>query len=194
LKIAVSAVDGSLEAQVDPRFGRCPYFVIVDTETMSFEAVPNVSQGALSGAGIQAAQSTANRGVQVVLTGSMGPNAFNALSSAGINVVTGVFGTVRDAVEKFKSGQLKATTTPTGFGLGGFGRGMGRGGGRGMGFRRWQATEPFVPQAPVGTPTTQAMSTPQMSKNREILMLKNQMKIIQQQLDQIRKRLKELEK
>lgn len=194
MKVAVSAVTGSLEAQVDPRFGRCPYFMIVDTETMSFEAVPNVSQGALSGAGIQAAQSMANRGVQVVLTGSMGPNAFNALSSAGINVVTGVFGTVRDAVEKFKSGQLKATTTPTGFGLGGFGRGMGRGGGRGMGFRRWQATEPFVPQVPVGTPTTQAMSTPQMSKNQEILMLKNQMKIIQQQLDQIRKRLKELEK
>ncbi len=193
MKVAVSAVAGSLDAQVDPRFGRCPYFVIVDTETMSFEAVPNVSQGALRGAGIQAAQIVANRGIQAVLTGNVGPNAFQALSSAGINVVTGVFGTVRDAVEKFKSGQLKATATPTGFGLGGFGRGMGRGSRRGMGFRRWQSAVPFIPQAPVGTPATQAVS-PQMSKEQEILMLKNQMKVIQQQLDQIRKRLKELEK
>ena len=194
MRIAVSAVAGSLDAQVDPRFGRCPYFVIVDTETMGFEAVPNVSQGALSGAGIQAAQSIANRGVQMVLTGNMGPNAFQALSSAGINVVTGIFGTVREVVERFKSGQLKATTVPTGFGLGGFGRGMGRGIGRGMGFRCWQSAVPFVPQAPVGVPATRTMLTPRMSKEQEILMLKDQMKIMQQQLDQVRKRLKELEK
>lgn len=193
MKICVSAVAGNLDAQIDPRFGRCPYFVIVDTETMSFEAMPNVSQDALRGAGIQAAQSIANRGVQVVLTGNMGPKAFQAFSSAGINVVTGVFGTVREAIERFKNGELKATTIPTGFGLGGFGRGMGRGGGRGMGFRRWQATGPFVPQAPVGAPITQAMLTPQMSKEQEILVLKDRMKILQQQLDQIRKRLKELE-
>jgi len=194
LKICVSAVAGNLDAQVDPMFGRCPYFVIVDTETMNFEAVPNVSQGALSGAGIQAAQSIVNRGVQMVLTGNMGPNAFQAFSSAGINVVTGVFGTVRDAVEKFKSGELKATAAPIGFGSGGFGMGMGRGGGRGMGFRRWQSAAPFVPQAPAYTPAGQTFPTPRMSKEQEILMLKDQMKIIQQQLDQIKKRLKELEK
>lgn len=194
MKVAVSAVAGSLDAQVDARFGRCPYFVIVDTEIMSFEAIPNVSQSALSGAGIQAAQTIANRGVQVVLTGNLGPNAFQTLSSAGINIVTGVFGTVRDAVEKFKSGQLKTTVAPTGFGLGGFGRGMGRGSRRGMGFRRWQSAVPFVPQAPVGAPATQAVLTPRMSKEQEILMLKDQMKIMQQQLDQVRKRLKELEK
>ncbi len=126
MKICVSAVSGSLDAQMDPRFGRCPYFVIVDTETMSFEALPNASQGAAHGAGIQAAQTVVSRGVQVVLTGNVGPNAFQALRSAGIKIVTGVFGTVREVVERYKRGELKETGAPT---VGGH-FGMGRGGGR----------------------------------------------------------------
>ena len=196
MKIAVSAAGESLDAQIDPRFGRCPYFVIVDSETMKFEAIANTASGAMSGAGIQAAQLVANKGVQAVLTGSVGPNAFQALSSAGISVITGVFGTVREAVEKFKSGQLQKTTAPTtpmGFGMGGgygMGMGRGRGGGRGMGFRRWQAAGPF-PQAPM-TPISPVPS--QMPKEQEIQMLENQMESIQKQLDQIRKRLRELKK
>ena len=202
MNVAISATAGSLDAQIDPRFGRCQYFVIVDTETMNFEALPNTAAGAMGGAGIQAAQTVANKGVQAVLTGSVGPNAFQALSAAGINIITGVFGTVREAVEKFKSGQLQKITAPTapmGFGMGGgYGMGMGRGGGRGMGRGMgrgyWQATGPFAPQAPMTTPVTPPMPPPQMSKEQEIQMLENQMKGIQKQLDQIRKRLKELKK
>lgn len=198
MKVAVSATNGSLDAQIDPRFGRCPCFVIVDTETMSFEALPNISQSAPSGAGIQAAQTVASRGAQAVLTGNVGPNAFQALSAAGINVITGVFGTVREAVERFKSGQLQRTTAPSapmGFGMGGgygMGMGRGRGGGRGMGRGRGMGMGSFVPQAPMGVPTTPVTPTPQMSREQEIVKLKNQMKSLQQQLDQIRKRLKEL--
>lgn len=194
MKIAVSATSESLDAQIDPRFGRCPHFVIVNSETMKFEAVPNTASGAMSGAGIQAAQTVASKGVKVLITGNVGPNAFQALSSAGINIITGVFGTVREAVERFKSGQLQKITAPTtsmGFGMGmGMGMGRGRGGGRGMGFRRWQSTGPF-PQAPTTTPAIPPV-LPQMSKEQEIQMLENQMKSIQKQLDQIRKRLKEL--
>ena len=194
MRIAASAVADSLDAQIDPRFGRCAYFVIVDSETMKFEAVPNTASGAMMGAGIQAAQIVASRGVQAVLTGNVGPNAFQALSSAGINIITGIFGTVREAVEKFKSGQLQkitAPTTPMGFGMGGgygMGIGRGRGGGRGMGFRRWQATGPF-PQGPM-TPISPV--PPQMSSEQEIQMLESQMESIQKLLDRIRKRLKEL--
>ncbi len=125
MKVCVTAVSDSLDAQVDPRFGRCPYFVIVDTETMGFEAIPNPSQGAPHGAGIQAAQAVANRGVQVILTGNIGPNAFQALSAAGIRVLTGVFGTVREAVERFKRGELKEASAPTVRGHFGMGRGRG---------------------------------------------------------------------
>jgi len=131
MKVCVSAGANSLDAQVDPRFGRCPYFVIVDSEGMQFEAIPNVASGAMGGAGIQAAQTIAGKGVTVLITGNVGPNAFQALSAAGIKIVTGAFGTVRESVEKFKRGELRETGAPT---VGGhFGMGMGRGRGRGRG-------------------------------------------------------------
>jgi len=146
LRVAVSATSGSLDAQIDPRFGRCQYFVIADTETMSFEAIPNTGINAPHGAGIQAGQIVVNKGVQAVLTGNVGPNSFQVLSSAGIRIITGVSGTVREATEKFKSGELRETVAPTSpmhFGLGGgCGMGMGRGSGRGMGMRRWQTMAP----------------------------------------------------
>lgn len=131
MKICVTATAGSLDSQVDPRFGRCPYFVIVNSETMEFEAIPNTASGALGGAGIQAAQTVASKGVRVLITGNVGPNAFQGLSATGIKVVTGASGTVREVVEKYKRGELKETSAPTVRGH----FGMGRGGGRG---RRWQ--------------------------------------------------------
>lgn len=184
---------GSLDSQIDPRFGRCQYFVIVDSNTMNFEAFPNTSQTATSGAGIQAAQIIANKGAKLVLTGSIGPNAYQVLSSAGIEIITGVSGTVREAVERFKSGQLRETatapTTAMGFGMGG-GYGMGRGRGRGKGFKRWQTMGPYTP---TGLPLAQPTSTV-TSKEQEIQVLVNQMNALQQQLDQIAKRLEELKK
>ncbi len=121
MKICVSASAGSLDAQVDPRFGRCPYFVIVDSETMEFEAIPNMAAGAMGGAGIQAAQTIAGKGVKVLVTGNVGPNAFQALSTAGIKIVVGASGTVREAVEKFEKGELneaRASTVGSHFGMG----------------------------------------------------------------------------
>lgn len=134
MKICISASANSLDAPVDPRFGRCPYFVIVDSETMQFEAIPNMASGVMSGAGIQAAQTIANRDVEVLITGNVGPNAFQALSAAGIKIVTGASGTVRDVIERYKRGELKETGAPT---VGGhFGIKAGRG--RGWRQRQWR--------------------------------------------------------
>jgi predicted Fe-Mo cluster-binding NifX family protein len=127
MKICVSAFSGSLDAEVDSRFGRCAYLVIVDSETMEFDAISNESSSAAHGAGIQAAQTVANMGVGAVLTGNVGPNAFSVLSAAGIKIVTGVSGSVREAVEKYKKGQLKEAGNPTVAGHFGMGRGRGRG-------------------------------------------------------------------
>jgi len=128
MKICVTSTANNLDAQIDPRFGRCSYLVIVDSETMQFEAIPNMASGATGGAGIQAAQTIASKGVKLLITGNVGPNAFQALSAAGIEIVTGAFGTVREAVEKFKRGELKKTGAPT---VGGH-FGMGGRGGRGV--------------------------------------------------------------
>jgi len=133
MRICVSASANSLDAPVDPRFGRCPYFVIVDSETMQFEAVPNLASGAVGGAGIQAAQIIASKGAKVVITGNVGPKAFQALSAAGIKIITGAYETVREVVEKYKRGELKETNAPT---VGGH-FGMGMGGGRGWRRGQW---------------------------------------------------------
>jgi predicted Fe-Mo cluster-binding NifX family protein len=133
MKICVTGTANSLDAQIDPRFGRCSYLIIVDSETMQFEAIPNMAAGATGGAGIQAAQTIAKKDVKLLITGNVGPNAFGALSAAGIEIATGAFGTVREAVEKFKRGEFQKTSTPTvdgHFGMGGKGGGQGRGVGR----------------------------------------------------------------
>jgi predicted Fe-Mo cluster-binding NifX family protein len=102
----------------------------VDSETMQLQAIPNTASGATAGAGIQAAQTIAGKDVKVLITGNVGPNAFQALSAASIKIVTGVSGTVREVVEKYKRGELMETDAPT---VGGhLGLGRGRGGGRGQ--------------------------------------------------------------
>lgn len=133
MKVAVSSTGGSLDSAVDPRFGRCSVFLVVDTETMKYQAVPNSSIGAAHGAGIGAAQSVAQHGVKAVLTGHVGPNAHMALSQAGISVYTGAAGTVEEAVKQFKSGALREAASPT---VGGhFGQRGGRRMGQGRGKR-----------------------------------------------------------
>jgi len=112
MRIAVSATGPGLDAEVDPRFGRCAYFVIVDPDTMEFVALENSSAMAGGGAGIAAGQMVANQGVQVLLTGNTGPNAYQVLSASGVQVISGVTGRIRDAVDAYKRGQWQPTAQP----------------------------------------------------------------------------------
>jgi len=140
MKIAISATAPQLDADLDPRFGRCQYFLIVDTESMEFEAIENPAIMAPGGAGIQAAQLIAEKSVEAVVTGDCGPNAYQVLSAAGVPVFVGASGKLRDVVEAFKRGEFspiaRASTGPgAGMrgGMGGGGMGGGRGGGMGGG-------------------------------------------------------------
>ena len=113
MKIAVSATSNSIDAPINPRFGRCQYFVIMDTDTMEVKAVTNDALGAMSGAGIQAAQILVSNSVQLVLTGNVGPNAFNVLSAAGVRILTGIRGTVNEVIKQYKRGELEEIRGPT---------------------------------------------------------------------------------
>jgi len=103
MKICVSSMGGSLDAKVSERFGRAPYFVIVESGDMSFVPVVNAAESMQGGAGPEAVRQAAEKGAQVVLTGELGPNAKTALEAAGIKGVMGLKGdkTVRQAVEEY---------------------------------------------------------------------------------------------
>ena len=107
MKIAVSSRGPGLEHEVDPRFGRAAYIVIVDTETLKFESLDNnANVNAFKGAGIQAATSVCDKGAEVLMTGYCGPKAYQVLEAAGVKVVNDTVGTVKDAVERFKKGNV----------------------------------------------------------------------------------------
>jgi predicted Fe-Mo cluster-binding NifX family protein len=113
MKICVTSSGNGLDDLVDPRFGRCARFLIIDPENMEFEPVPNENAELGGGAGIQSGQLVSSRGVQAVLTGNVGPNAFRTLQAAGIAVFTGVSGTVREAVQAYVDGRLEETQSPS---------------------------------------------------------------------------------
>ena len=107
MKVAVSANGDQLDSAIDERFGRCAYFLIVDTEDMSFEAFSNES-GIFGGeAGIQSARFIASKGAQFLITGNCGPEAIYTLSALEIGVIWGQSGTARAAIERFKRGELR---------------------------------------------------------------------------------------
>lgn len=179
MKIAVTAAGPTLEGEVDPRFGRCRCFLFVETDDFTFEAVenPNVSLG--GGAGIQSAQLLAGRGIRHVLTGNCGPNAYRTLSAAGIQVVTGCSGTVRQAVEAFLTGAFSAARQPNVAGHFGMGAGTGASGGLGS------ETGAFrVPSSPAEADA---------GEDEEVV-LRQQINVLRQQLDQIQRRLDELQR
>jgi predicted Fe-Mo cluster-binding NifX family protein len=112
MKIAVTAQGQSLDDRVDPRFGRCPWFLVVETEAGTFQAVENANAGLGEGAGIRSAQLLTEHDVTAVLTGNCGPNAYRALEAGGIQVVVGVNGTVRQAADQFRAGALSPVSGP----------------------------------------------------------------------------------
>lgn len=113
MKIAVSGTGPILDSEVDPRFGRCQFMIFVDTDTMDYELHSNAASGAGGGAGIATGQMVLNRNVEAVLTGNIGPKAHKVLSEAGIRIMTGVSGTVRQAIDAFKKRELKVAYGPT---------------------------------------------------------------------------------
>jgi len=119
-KIAVTCEAPDLDSQIDPRFGRAAGFLIVNPETMEFEYIDNgKSQVMAQGAGIQAAENVARSGAKVVLTGYVGPKAFKGLAGAGIKVGQNLEAmSVRQAVEKFKAGDVDFAAAPNRMGHG----------------------------------------------------------------------------
>ncbi len=113
MKIAISSNGKNLDAQMDPRFGRCAYFLVGNTDDMNFEAFDNGSIALGGGAGVQAAQFVASKGAKAVLTGNVGPKAVKTLAAAGIEIFAGQNGTVKEAVERYTNGQLDATRKAT---------------------------------------------------------------------------------
>lgn len=112
MKIAITATGPALDDEVDPRFGRCRYFILTDTKTSDFESLENTGVTSGSGVGISTAQMIADKGVEVVLTGNCGPNAYRVLSAAGLQVITGVTGKIREAIKEYNAGSFKTIAQP----------------------------------------------------------------------------------
>ncbi len=109
MKICISSTGKNLDADVDQRFGRCQYFLIIDSDTMQIKTLPNEATLSSGGAGIQAAQIVTKEKVDIVITGNIGPNAFQILQAAGITIFTGAEGTIHEVLENYKKGNLKET-------------------------------------------------------------------------------------
>jgi predicted Fe-Mo cluster-binding NifX family protein len=196
MRIVVSAQGNTLDAPASPVFGRCPTYIFVDSETLQFEAVPNPAMNQGGGAGIQAAQFVVERGAEAVLTGNLGPNAFDVLQAAGVPGYLVPEGNVRQAVEAFKAGRVSPMGGANvaahagmgggaGFGAGrgmGRGMGMGRGAGRGMGMRSG-----FQPPAP-------PQPAPEAPPASELAQLRETLKSLRQQLAETMDRIEQLEK
>ena len=134
MKIAISSTGPEPDDQVDLRFGRCQYFVLVDDKAENFEFLDNGAAALSGGAGLQAAQMIAEAGVKAVITGNIGPNAIHDLKVAGIKAYHCGPGTVRKALQKYQDGKLQETSgykVGAQSGGGGVGAGRGLGGGRG---------------------------------------------------------------
>ncbi|MEA2004856.1 MAG: NifB/NifX family molybdenum-iron cluster-binding protein [Acidobacteriota bacterium] len=101
-RICITSKGTSLDAEVDPAFGRAQYFLLINPETMDVEVLENTNKDAAQGAGIQTAQLISEKNVKTILTGSCGPNAQRVLQSSGITVITGITGKVKEALSKYK--------------------------------------------------------------------------------------------
>lgn len=108
MRIAISSTGRDLNANLDPRFGRAAYFIILDSETMEYKAVENCQNlNSPQGAGIQAGRAMADQRIDTLITGHCGPKAFKVLQNAGVQVITGAGGRVADAIDQFNKGELE---------------------------------------------------------------------------------------
>jgi len=111
MKIAITTSGKDLDAPVDPRFGRARSFIIYETDSSEWSVLDNTQNvNAAQGAGVQAGTAVVNAGVAAVLTGNCGPRAFSILSAGKVAIYTGVSGTVREAIEQFRAGQVRAAS------------------------------------------------------------------------------------
>lgn len=208
MKVAVSSTGKDTNAQVDPRFGRCACFVMVDTDDMGFVCYDNDSSALTSGTGIQAASFVVSKGAKAVLTGNCGPKAIATFTAAGVTVYTGQTGTVGEAVGRFMAGGLVSSTRPTvpekagissaagvgavptrGMGRcqGGSGRGMGGGGScRGKRIGMDTGIDAGVPN--LGSPDTVAAS-----RDETLAVLQNQAEDLRRQMEAIQARIDSIE-
>jgi len=202
MKVAVSAAGKNLESTVDERFGRCRYFIILETDDMSYQVIENTNADLSTSAGIQSASLVASKGVETVITGNCGPKAMQVFAATTIKVIIGQHGMIKDVVEKFKKGDLSPSThgnVPGKSGVaqtasapgagrpgmgGGGGRGMGGCGGRGMG---GQCRSPYG----TGSPSVQN-TTGNMSGEQERAQLQQQADELKKQMDAIHARMKSL--
>ena len=112
MKIVITSTGKTLDSQVDQRFGRATYFLVIDSDTMDFSVIENENAAAAGGAGIASAKAVIDAGAEAVLTGNCGPNAQRTLSAAGIQLYTGITGTVKEVIELFNNGKLTEATGP----------------------------------------------------------------------------------
>ena len=107
MKICITSDGNNLESNVDPRFGRCAYFIIYDTETDNYQIIPNENAQGVGGVGIKNATMIAEKGVELIITGNIGPNASRVFNEFGIKVITGVNGKIKEVIDNFKKGNIK---------------------------------------------------------------------------------------
>jgi len=211
MKIAISSTGKDLNSQVDPRFGRCAYFIIVETEDMSFETCENENTALSGGVGIQSASFIISKNVKAVLTGNCGPKAMQTFTAGEVEVFTGQAGMVKEAVERYKNGNLRPSAQATvaeksglnesgaagyyqtpGVGrcMGGTGRGMGMGRGLGGGTgRRMNMGSGSMSVQKVANPTTSVFPGKTALSD-----LKKQAVNLQQQMEAIQSKMKNMEK
>jgi predicted Fe-Mo cluster-binding NifX family protein len=199
MKVAVSSSGTNLDSKIDPRFGRCAYFIIVNTDDMSFEAFDNEAIALGGGAGIQSSQFVVSKGAGAIITGNIGPNAVQTLSAAEVEIFIGQSGSVREAVERYRKGDIKPQGSPNvtdhygmGTGVSGMGHmcGMGRGMGMGKGMGRCMsfgmgASRPIPPDS---------FKTASLSREEELKQLKDQANNLLGQIQALQARIKHLEK
>jgi predicted Fe-Mo cluster-binding NifX family protein len=199
MKVAVSSSGTNLDSQIDPRFGRCAYFVIVNTDDMSFEAFDNEGVALGGGAGIQSSQFVASKGAGAIITGNIGPNAVQALSATGVEIFMGQTGSVGEAVERYRRGDIKPEGSPNvtdHYGMSGDtsrkGRmcGMDRGMGKGKGMGRCMA----FGMGASGSIIPDSSKTVSLSREEELKQLKDYANDLLSQMKALQARIKNLEK